>query len=369
MTRLAVEADPGVEFASFDVPPWVWAAMLGVIVVLLLVDLLIVHRTPHVISFREAAIESAAWVALGLGFVLVLLWWQGGQAAGEYLAGYLIEKSLSVDNVFVWAVLFSYFAVPPQYQFRVLFWGVFGALVMRAIFIFAGVALLERFDWLLFVFGGVLIFTGIKIARHSGTEVHPENNPVLRLVKNVIPTTNRYDGQKLFTREGGRRVATPLFTVLVLVEATDVVFAIDSVPAILAISREPFIVFSANAFAILGLRALYFLLGGMAGRFRYLNVGLGVILGFVGIKMLMAEFYHLPVWISLSVIAVVLGVAIALSVRADRRLGGEGPIHEAPHPDLPQPSYDPEVSDPATAPEEARQPLLDIDQPDSDRNQ
>lgn len=201
------------------------------------------------------------------------------------------------------------------------------------------------------------------IARHSGTEVHPEKNPLLRLVQKVIPTTNHYDGQKLFTMEAGRRVATPLFTVLVLVEATDVVFAVDSVPAILAVSREPFIVFSANAFAILGLRALYFLLGGMAGRFRYLNIGLGVILGFVGIKMLVAEFYHFPIWASLGVIAIVLAVAIVMSIRADRRLEGQGPVHEAPHPDEPHPSYEPEISDPETAPEEALRPFLDIDQP------
>ncbi len=339
-----------------------WAVTVAAILALLLVDLLLVHRTPHVISFREAAIESAVWVALGFVFLFVLLWWQGGQAGGEYLAGYLIEKSLSVDNVFVWAVLFSYFAVPPQYQFRVLFWGVFGALVMRGIFIFAGVALLEQFDFLLYVFGAFLVFTGVKIARHSGTEVHPEKNPVLRLVKRVIPTTNEYDGQKLFTKKAGRRVATPLFTVLVLVEATDVVFAIDSVPAILAISREPFIVFTANAFAILGLRSLYFLLGGMAGRFRYLNVGLGVILGFVGLKMIVADFYHVPVWASLTVVAAVLAVSIWLSVRADRRLEGRGTVHEAPHPDEPHPSLQPEVSDPTTAPPEALRPFLDVDQ-------
>lgn len=364
LSNHAYQVDTSSEFVSIDVPIWVWAVLIAVIVVLLLIDLLIVHRTPHVISFREAAIESAIWVALGLGFVLVVLWWQGGQASAEYLAGYLIEKSLSVDNVFVWAVLFTYFAVPPQYQFRVLFWGVFGALVMRAIFIFAGVALLDRFDWLLFVFGAFLIYTGIKLARHSGTEVHPENNPVLRLVKKVMPTTNRYHGPKFFVREGGKRVATPMFTVLVLIEMTDVVFALDSVPAILAVSREPFIVFSANAFAILGLRALYFLLGGMAGRFRYLNVGLGVILGFVGVKMFIAEWYHLPVWLSLVVIAIVLTVSIWLSVRADRQLGGSGPVHEAPQPDEPHATLDPEVSDPETAPEEAQRSFLETDQPD-----
>ncbi|MFP5328224.1 MAG: TerC family protein [Acidimicrobiia bacterium] len=320
------------DYVDLDIPAWAWAALTGAIVVLLLADLLIVHRKPHVISFKEAAIESAVWVALGLSFIGVLFWWQGGGAAGEYLAGYLIEKSLSVDNVFVWAVLFSYFAVPAQDQFRVLFWGVFGALVLRAIFIFAGVALLDAFDWLLYVFGGFLLFTAFKIARHSGSEVHPEQNPVLKLVRRVVPTTSEYDGQKLFTKQNGKRLATPLFVVLVLVEATDVVFAVDSVPAILAVSREPFLVFASNAFAILGLRSLYFLLAGMAGRFRYLNVGLGVILGFVGIKMLFANVYHLPVAISLAVIATILAVSVWLSIRADKRSGGDGPEHEAPHP-------------------------------------
>ncbi|MCU1373592.1 MAG: Integral rane protein TerC [Actinomycetia bacterium] len=312
-------AASGQDFADIDVPPWAWVALVGVIGVMLLVDLLVVHRTPHVISFKEAAIESAVWISFGLGFIGVLLWWQGGQPALEYLSGYLIEKSLSVDNVFVWAVVFSYFAVPPKYQFRVLFWGVFGALVLRAVFIFAGVALIEAFDWVLYVFGAFLLYTGVKIARHAGVEVHPEKNPVLRLVRRVLPTTDHYDGQKLFTKENGKRLATPLFTVLVLVEATDVVFAVDSVPAVLAVSREPFIVFASNAFAILGLRSLYFLLAGMAGRFRYLNVGLGVIMGFVGIKMIVADLYHVPIWASLAVITGVLGVAIWASLRADAR--------------------------------------------------
>lgn len=337
----------------------VWASLVGAIVIMLLLDLLLVHRKPHVITFREAAVESAVWITLGLAFVGVLWWWQGPQAGGEYLAGYLIEKSLSVDNVFVWAVLFSYFAVPAMYQFRVLFWGIFGALVMRAIFIFAGVALLEAFDWILYVFGAFLLFTAVKIARHSGTEVHPESNPVLKLVRRVIPTTSKYDGQKLFTRENGKRVATPLFTVLVLVEATDVVFAVDSVPAILAVSREPFIVFAANAFAILGLRALYFLLAGMAGRFRYLHVGLGIILGFVGIKMMLANVYHLPTWASLLVIAAVLTVTVVLSIRADKREGGKGPDYLAPDPAHPHASTEPEVSDPTTAPDADRRTFLD----------
>ena len=315
-------ADDG-SFASFDVPPWAWAALVGAIVVMLVVDLLLVHRTAHVISIKEAAIESAIWISLGLAFGLVLMVWQGGQAGGEYYAGFLIEKSLSIDNVFVWAVIFSFFAVPKEFQFRVLFWGIFGALVLRAAFIFAGVSLIEQFEWILYVFGAFLLYTAWKIARHDENEqVDYEANIVMRVVRRVVPTTNEYDGQKLFTRQGVKRVATPLFAVLVLIEATDVIFAVDSVPAILAVSREPFIVFAANAFAILGLRSLYFLLGGMQGKFRYLNVGLGVILAFVGVKMLLVGEpfeVHLPTYVSLGVIATVITIAVVASLRADAR--------------------------------------------------
>jgi tellurite resistance protein TerC len=315
---LAVTEGSG-NFASFDVPMWVWVAFVGFVMILLFADLLLVHRKPHAITFREAAIESAVWITIGLSFTFVMLWWQGGAAAGEYLAGYLIEKSLSVDNVFVWAVIFGYFAVPAKYQYRVLFWGIFGALVLRALFIFAGVALIERFDWILYVFGAFLIFTAFRIARHSDQEIHPENNPILKAFRKIVPSTTEYDGQKFFTRRTGHLLATPLFAVLIMIESTDVVFAVDSIPAILAVSREPFIVFSSNAFAILGLRALYFLLAGMAGRFRYLNLGLGVILGFVGVKMIITEWYHMPIWISLTFIAVVLAVTIFASLRADTR--------------------------------------------------
>jgi len=322
LTLAAAEANG--RFASFDVPLWVWGALLAGITILLVGDLLIVHRTAHVITLKEAAVESAVWITIGLSFALVILAWQGGTAAGEYLAGYLIEKSLSVDNVFVWAVIMGYFGVPPKYQFRVLFWGIFGALVLRALFIFAGVALIERFDWILYVFGAFLIVTAVRIARHSEAEVHPDTNPVLKLVRKVVPSTNDYDGQKLFTVQNGRRLATPLFAVLILVETTDVVFAIDSIPAILAVSREQFIVFASNAFAIMGLRALYFCLAGMAGKFRYLNIGLGAILAFVGVKMLIAEVYHFPTYLSLAVIAIVLAVAVGASLRADRRDAARG---------------------------------------------
>jgi tellurite resistance protein TerC len=215
-------------------------------------------------------------------------------------------------------VIFSYFAVPRKYQFRVLFWGIFGALVLRAVFIFAGVRLLETFEWVIYVFGAFLLLTAWRIYRHDETEVHPENNPVLKLVQRIIPSTPELDGQKLFTRKHGRLLATPLFAVLILVETTDVVFAVDSIPAILAVSHEEFIVFSSNAFAILGLRALYFLLAGMQGRFRYLNTGLAVILAFVGVKMLLSDVYHMPTWVSLTVIAVVLAITIWASLRAER---------------------------------------------------
>ena len=316
---LAASGSSDDKFVSFDVPIWAWIALVGVISVMLVADLLLVHRTPHDISFKEAGIESAVWISIGLAFTVVMVLWHGGAAGGEYLSGYLIEKSLSVDNVFVWAVIFNYFGVPQKYQFRVLFWGIFGALVLRAIFIFAGVALLETFDWILYVFGAFLLITAFRVARHEDAEVHPENNPVLKIVRKVVPSTTEYDGQKLFTRKFGRLLATPLFAVLILVETTDVIFAVDSIPAILAVSREEFIVFSSNAFAILGLRSLYFLLAGMAGRFRYLNVGLGVILAFVGVKMMLVEVWHMPTWLSLSVIGVVLAITIYASLRAEKR--------------------------------------------------
>src|ERR687894_436917 len=277
-------------FASFEVAPWIWVAFLAFVTLLLVADLLIVHRKPHAPTTKEAAIESAVWISIGVAFTGVIFAWHGGQAATEYISGYLIEKSLSVDNVFVWALIMSYFAVPRAYQFRVLFWGIFGALVLRFVFIFAGVALLERFEWMLFVFGAFLLVTAARMIRHDeDEEVHPENNPVLRVI-----------------------------------ETSDVVFAVDSIPAILAVSREQFIVFSSNAFAILGLRALYFLLADLREKFSLLQQGLAVILAYVGIKMIVAEWYHIPTPLSLGVIAVVLGLSIWLSIRKDAREGGDG---------------------------------------------
>ncbi len=337
-------ADVTANFADITVAPWVWALTGAVIVGLLVADLLIVHRRPHVISFREAGIESAVWITIGVSFTAVVAFGFGGAAAGEYLSGYLIEKSLSVDNVFVWAVIFSYFAVPAAYQFRVLFWGVFGALVLRAIFVFAGVALLDAFGWLLYIFGAFLIFTAWRLITHDDDELHPEENPVFRLVRRVVPSIPEYDGQRLFVRRGHKLLATPLFAVLVLVETTDVLFAVDSIPAILAVSREPYLVLTSNAFAILGLRSLYFLLAGMADRFRFLNYGLAAILAFVGVKMLIAEIFHIPTWASLVIIALILVVTIVVSLRSDREHGRPQPRTERD--DLPKtPANDGELTD------------------------
>jgi tellurite resistance protein TerC len=327
-------AADGSSFVDLDVEPWHWAVLLGIVFGLLLFDLLVLHRKPHEIKPREAAIETAVWVSIGLGFSLVVWSWFGGAATTEYLSGYLVEQSLSVDNVFVWALILSHFLVPPKYQHRVLFWGIFGALVLRATFIFAGVALIERFDWVLYVFGAFLLFTAIRLLV-SGDEhqVDPGNSRFLRLVNRVIPSTERLDGPHLFTKVNGKRLATPLFAVLVLVELTDLIFAVDSVPAVLAVSHEQFIVFSSNAFAILGLRSMYFLLAHLHGRFRFLQQGLAVILAFVGVKMILNEWVHIPTWISLVVIAVVLLTAIACSIwfpgeqdeSTDRRNGDQPP--------------------------------------------
>ncbi len=311
----SLAAAGGSSFVDLDVEPWHWAVLLGLVIVLLLIDLLVLHREAHEIKPREAAIESAVWVSIGLGFAVVVWWWFGRAATGEYLSGYLVEQSLSVDNVFVWAIILTYFAVPAKYQHRVLFWGIFGALVLRASFIFAGVALIQRFDWVLYVFGAFLLFTAVRLLLSTeGDQFDPGESRFLRAVNRVVPSTDRLDGPHLFTKVDGRRLATPLFAVLVLVELTDLIFAVDSVPAVLAVSHEQFIVFSSNAFAILGLRAMYFLLAHLHGRFRFLQQGLAVILAFVGVKMILNDWVHIPTWLSLIVIAAVLLTAIACSV-------------------------------------------------------
>jgi tellurite resistance protein TerC len=301
-----------------DVAPWAWAAVSAVIVGVLLADLMVFHRDAHEVSMREAAWSSALWVSLGVAFGGVVWATAGGDRAGEYFAGYLIEKSLSVDNVFVFALLFSYFGVPAAYRHRLLFWGVLGALVFRAVFIAGGAALLEHFGWVIYVFGAFLIYTGVKMARHGDEEVHPERNPVLRLLRRVIPMTDEHHGTRLFVRRAGRTLATPLLAVLVAIETTDVLFAVDSIPAIFAVTDEPFLVFTSNAFAILGLRALYFLLAGMMDRFVYLKFGLAAILVFVGIKLVIVDVWHVPIALSLAVIATVLALSTAVSLRATR---------------------------------------------------
>ena len=315
---LAARADDD----RFHVPGWLWVAFIAGVVAMLLVDLLVLNREAHEISVREAAITSAVWIAIGVGFSLVL--WgvldDGGTAAARYLTGYVIEKSLSVDNVFVWAVVFGYFGVPSKYQHRVLFWGIFGALVMRAVFIFAGAALLDALDWMMYVFGAILLYTAVKVFRDDEEDdLDLEQNAVLRLVRRFVPVSERYDGQRLFSRSDiGRLVATPLFVVLVMIEITDVIFAVDSVPAILSISSDRFILFSSNALAILGLRALYFLLEAVRERLVYLPKGLGVILFYVGLKMIVSEWVHIDPFVSLAVILGLLTVTVVISLRATR---------------------------------------------------
>ena len=295
---------------------WHWPVLLGVIGAMLLIDILVVHRNAHEIHTREAAIESAVWISVGLLFGLVMLWEFGSAAAGEYMGGYLIEKSLSVDNVFVWAVLFTHFQVPKMYQHRVLFWGIFGALAMRIGFIFAGVAIINSFKITLILFGLFLLYSGIKLLQTHDDGFDPAKSKAMKVFHRFVPSTDELDGQKLWTRVNGKRLATPLLAVLVLVEITDVIFAVDSVPAVLAVTNEQYIAFASNAFAILGLRALYFLLADMRDRFQYLQTGLGVILAFVGIKMTLSYWWHMPIAISLSVIAMILAVSIFASLRS-----------------------------------------------------
>jgi tellurite resistance protein TerC len=293
---------------------WAWVAVIAFILAMLAVDLLL-HRDAHEIQTREALTWSAIWVAIALAFGGVLWATLGSEAAASYYAGWLIEKSLSVDNLFVFALLFSFFAVPVRYQHRVLFWGVLGALVFRAIFICAGAALLESFHWMIFAFGAFLVFTGIRLLRSSEIGVSPDRNPVLKLMRRRVRMTDELHRDKFFVRKDGVRWATPLLAVLIVVETTDVLFAVDSIPAIFAVTTNTFIVFTSNAFAILGLRALYFLLAGVLDRFQYLKAGLAAVLVFVGVKMLVSDWYHVPIWASLLVITALIGGSIMVSLR------------------------------------------------------
>jgi tellurite resistance protein TerC len=299
---------------------WLWAGFNLFVLAMLAVDLGIFHRDSHAVSLREAGIWSAVWIALALLFNVGVWKYLGPQPGVEFLTGYLIEKSLSIDNIFVIALLFAYFKVPDRYQHRVLFWGILGALVMRAAFILAGAALLERFHWIIYLFGAFLILTGIKMALAPEKGLEPEKNPVVRLVRRLMPVTSDYRGASFFVREGGRLAATPLFLVLVMVEFTDLVFAVDSIPAIFAVTRDPFLVYTSNVFAILGLRSLYFLLAGIMDKFEYLKLGLAAILVFVGAKMALVDWVKVPAGISLGVIASILTVAVVASLLKARRL-------------------------------------------------
>jgi tellurite resistance protein TerC len=330
MSPLLAAASARENFVDLDVPAWAWVALLAVVGLMLTIDL-VRHRDDHEPTMREALGESVVWVLCGLAFAAVVAvafagQGAGGAAFGEYISGYLIEKSLSVDNVFVWAMLFSSMAIPLKYQHRVLFWGIFGALALRAIFIFAGTALITRFWWLLLVFGGFLVYTGLKIIRHRADEDAEQATRGLGLLRRVMPVSDQLDGHKFLTRVNGRRAATPLLAALVVIEVTDVIFAVDSVPAILAVSHEPFLVFASNAFAILGLRAMYFLLANARERFHYLSHALGGILVFVGLKMTVSHWFHLNTYLSLAVIVVTLVAAIVFSVRHNRRAEEAVPV-------------------------------------------
>lgn len=306
-----------------------WIGFNVFVLGMLALDLGVFHRKAHVVSFKEAGVWSAVWIALALVFNAGIWYVFGPQKGMEFLTGYLIEKSLSVDNIFIFALIFGYFAVPQEYQHRVLFWGILGALVMRAAFIAAGAALIASFHWVIYVFGGFLILTGIKMAFTPDKGLEPEKNPVVRLVRRLLPVTRDYRGQRFVVRENGALAVTPLFLVLALVETTDLIFAVDSIPAIFAVTTDPFIVYTSNVFAILGLRSLYFLLAGVMAKFEYLKLGLAAILVFVGTKMAIVDLYKIPSPVSLGVVAGILALAIAASLlRARRREAEAAPIRE-----------------------------------------
>jgi tellurite resistance protein TerC len=322
MILASTNSDRSENFVDLDVTAAAWIVLIVIIVVMLAIDLYR-HREAHEPSTREALVESSIWIACGLAFGGAVAFFYGADAFGEYISGYLIEKSLSVDNVFVWALLFTTLAIPVKYQHRVLFWGIFGALTMRALFIFAGSALISRFWWLLLVFGVFLVYTGVKVLRHRADEGQHQATRGLGLLRKVMPVSEQLDGQHFFTRIDGRRAATPLFAALVVIEITDVIFAVDSVPAILAVSNEPYLVFASNAFAILGLRALYFLLATAKERFHYLSHALGAILIFVGIKMSISHWYHINTYVSLAIIIAMLAAAIVFSMRRAAEIEAE----------------------------------------------
>lgn len=299
---------------------YIWIGFNLFVVLMLALDLGVFHRNAHEVKMKEALTWSAIWIALAMIFNVVIYYWKGQEVALEFLAGYVIEKSLSVDNIFVFVLIFTYFNVPAKYQHRVLFWGILGALIMRAIFIAAGVTLIAKFHWIIYVFGVFLVITGIKMAVNKGTKIDPEKNVAVKFFKKFFPVSNEYHGSKFWIKEAGKWVATPLFIVLLLVEFTDLIFAVDSIPAILAVTNDPFIVYTSNVFAILGLRSLYFALAGLMHLFNYLHYGLASILVFVGVKMLLVDVYKIPISVSLLTILSILTVSIVLSLINGRRV-------------------------------------------------
>jgi tellurite resistance protein TerC len=291
-----------------------WVVFNIFIVSMLIIDLMVFNRKPHEISIKESLVWTGIWVLLAVIFGIGLYFYMSPQDSLDYFTGYLIEKSLSVDNIFVFLLIFTYFGVDAKYQHRVLFWGIFGALVFRFIFIFIGVALIEQFHWIIYVFGAFLIITGIKLGLEKDKQIQPNKNPILKLVRRFVPITKHYHGQKFFIKRNGRIIATPMFVVLVVIETTDIVFALDSIPAIMAITRDTFIIYSANAFAILGLRALYFALSGVMRLFHYLHYGLAFILVYIGIKMMLEGIYQIPTLFTLVVIITTLTISVILSI-------------------------------------------------------
>lgn len=303
-----------------------WIGFNVFVLLMLALDLGVFNRKAHVVSVKEALTWSGVWISLALVFNGFIYYWFGEAKAVEFLTGYLLEKSLSIDNIFVFVLVFGYFGVPAMYQHKILFWGILGALVMRVIFIFAGVALIEKFHWTIYIFGAFLIYTGYKMFTEKGTAIDPENNPVMKFFKRVMPVTNQLHGDKFFVNLDGKRYATPLFLVLILIETTDLIFAVDSIPAILAITQDQFIVYTSNVFAILGLRSLYFALAHVVDRFVYLSYGLAIILVFVGTKMLLIDIFKIPTFISLLVIALILTFSVVLSfikTRRDNKMNGQ----------------------------------------------
>lgn len=301
---------------------WFWVIFNAFVLLMLALDLGVFHKKLHIVSVKEALVWSGIWISLALCFNGFVYYIWGETKALEFFTGYVIEKALSVDNIFVFVLIFSYFGTPAIYQHKVLFWGIIGALIMRVIFIFAGIALLEKFHWAIYIFGGILIFTGIKMLFDKDKKIEPEKNPVIKFFKKIFPTTNELRGNKFFIKQNQRSYATPLFVVLIMIEITDLIFAVDSIPAILAITQDHFIVYTSNVFAILGLRSLYFALANIIDRFKYLAIGLATILVFVGVKMVSVDFYKIPIHFSLLVIFLILTASVVFSLIKTKKQNG-----------------------------------------------